>query len=80
VPFRVFEDLATQWQCGPLGLKTGLRYEALPVVLAVRRTPRAEWAGLFDALRVMEVAALGYWTRAAAAHAQAARPPQTRLH
>lgn len=54
---RIFGDMLTQWNAGPSGL-VGLRYESLPVVMRYRGVPAAERAGVFDAVRVMERAAL----------------------
>lgn len=57
----VFVALLTQWQLGPAGLPAGLRYEVLPVVLRLTEVPRPQWPAVFDALQVMEAAALAYW-------------------
>lgn len=52
-----FADLSTQWRMGHAG-PIGLDYAAIPAVLQLRRTPRAEWPELFSDLRIMEAAAL----------------------
>lgn len=53
----VFADLATQWRVGFAG-PTGLDYGVIPGVLRLRRVPRAQWAQVFDDVRVMELEAL----------------------
>ena len=52
-----FADLATQWRSGFAG-PTGLDYGVILGVLRLRRVPRAQWAQLFDDVRVMEAEAL----------------------
>jgi len=58
---RVFWALSTQWRVasGMAGAaRTGLDYPAIPAVLRFLEIPRRRWATVFDALRVMESAAL----------------------
>lgn len=54
---EVMAAMGTQWQTGFNG-PTGLRYEALPVVLRLLGVPRDEHRDVFHGLRVMERAAL----------------------
>ena len=54
---EVFSMLGTQWATGMNGA-TGLRYEAIPVVLRLAGIPRADHPDLFAGLRIMERAAL----------------------
>jgi hypothetical protein len=54
---EVFVAMMTQWNVGMNGA-TGLRYEALPVVMRYARVPRADQSAVFGGLRVMEGAAL----------------------
>lgn len=54
---RVFAAIQTQWTIGPAG-PIGLRYEVLPVVFDLLEI-HEDRPDLFDALRVMESAALG---------------------
>lgn len=56
----VFRAMSTQWNVGMSGA-TGLRYEALPLVLRLHSVPRAEWQDVFDGVRVMETEALSIW-------------------
>jgi hypothetical protein len=51
---KVFDAMATQWRWGPSG-PTGLDYSALPFVMATCGNGQA---GLFDDVRVMELAAM----------------------
>lgn len=53
----MFIDLDTQWRHGMAG-RTGIDYQAIPTLFALRQIPRARRAALFDDLRVMERAAL----------------------
>lgn len=53
----VFEAMGTQWRSGFSG-PTGLDYGAVPAVLRFSSVPRAQWAQVFDDVRVMEGAAL----------------------
>lgn len=57
---EVFADLLTQWNIGPGGV-VGLRYEALPGVMRLRRVPADERAAVFESVRVMERAALEHF-------------------
>lgn len=52
-----FAAMVTQWNVGMNG-PVGLRYEVLPLVLRLRGVPRAQWAEVFDGLRIMEAEAL----------------------
>ncbi len=54
---EVFASMTTQWQTGMNG-PTGLRYEALPVVLDLLGIAAPARRDVFDGLRVMERAAL----------------------
>jgi hypothetical protein len=54
---NAFVAMATQWRVGPGG-PIGLDYSALPHVLRLTKTPRADWPDIFDSLRVLEDAAL----------------------
>jgi hypothetical protein len=53
----VFVAMSTQWRVGMSG-PTGLDYNALPTVLRLTGAARGDWADLFEAVRVMEDAAL----------------------
>ncbi|MEW6314633.1 MAG: DUF1799 domain-containing protein [Pseudomonadota bacterium] len=55
---QVFADMATQWHIGPSGAYIGLRYEALAVVMQIHGVGKAQRRELFEALRIMETAAL----------------------
>jgi len=58
---RLFWALSTQWRTvsGLAGVaRIGLDYTAVPTVLRLLGLPRKNWSALFDALRVMEAAAL----------------------
>lgn len=56
---QVFAALQTQWAVAGMGNTViGLRYEALPTVFDLLRVKRRQRPELFDALRVMESAAL----------------------
>lgn len=50
--------MATQWHIGPSGAYIGLRYEALAVVMQIHGVGKAQRRELFEALRIMETAAL----------------------
>ena len=54
---EVFTSLTTQWNIGMSGA-TGLRYEAVPLVLRMVGVPRGDWPQVFADLRIMEQAAL----------------------
>lgn len=47
----------TQWRVGVTG-PTGLDYGVLPTVLRLMGVQRSQWPWIWDALRVMERAAL----------------------
>lgn len=54
----VFTVLSTQWRMAPMGGAVGLDYGAIHPTLRLIGVPRAQWAELFNELRVMESAAL----------------------
>lgn len=54
---NTFIAMSTQWRTGMAG-PTGLDYGAMPAVLRMQATPRAEWPDTFECLRVMEAEAL----------------------
>ncbi|AKJ28843.1 DUF1799 domain-containing protein [Caldimonas brevitalea] len=54
----VFSSLQTQWRVGPGG-PYGLDYSAIPDVLRMSSVPRSQWPEVFEAVQVMEAAALG---------------------
>lgn len=54
---NVFIGMSTQWRVGPAGAY-GLDYAALPAVLRMTGTPRAEWPDVFDSIRILESSAL----------------------
>jgi hypothetical protein len=54
---NVFIAMSTQWRSGFAG-PTGLDYNALPVVMRLAGVPAGERSEVFDALRVLEDAAL----------------------
>jgi len=58
---NVFWALSTQWRVasGMAGAaRLGLDYTAIPTTLRMLQVPRVRWPAVFDALRVMEHAAL----------------------
>ncbi len=56
---EVFCRMATQWNRGAMNGKiTGMRYEALPIVMRFAGVSRADWANVFTGVQVMERAAL----------------------
>jgi hypothetical protein len=58
---NVFWAMSTQWRiaAGMAGaVLVGLDYTAIPTTLRMLRIPRPRWPAVFDALRVMELAAL----------------------
>lgn len=57
LPFEVFCAMDTQWRAGASG-SSGLDYCALPTVLRLLGVKRTEWPEVWDAVRVMERAAL----------------------
>lgn len=59
---NVFVSMSTQWLVGLAG-PTGLNYASLPVVMRSVGVTRRDWPDVFDGLRTMEDAALGYMHR-----------------
>lgn len=57
LPLQVFEALGTQWNIGMNGV-IGLRYEAIPVVLAEFGIRKKQRAAMMESLRIMENEAL----------------------
>lgn len=56
---EVFCRMATQWTRGAMNGKiTGMRYEALPIVMRFAGVPRADLASVFTGVQEMERAAL----------------------
>jgi hypothetical protein len=55
--FQIFEAMGTQWRVGPGGA-VGLDYNALPVVMRLRKITPSQRAEIFDDLRIMEDEAL----------------------
>ena len=55
---RLFLALSTQWRFAGGGVVTGLIYASAEAVMRMRGVKRAKMPVLFDALRVMEGAAL----------------------
>lgn len=53
----VFLALGTQWRSGPMG-PTGLDYCALELVLRLHGIRKRDRADIFEAVRIMESAAL----------------------
>lgn len=53
----VFLALDTQWRCGPIG-PTGLDYCAIDPVMRLRGIEKRDRADVFEAVRIMEGAAL----------------------
>ncbi len=56
-PFEVFCAMDTQWRVSAGGF-TGLDYGTLPTVLRFMGIKRGQWSEIWDAVRVMERAAL----------------------
>ncbi|MBX9849594.1 MAG: DUF1799 domain-containing protein [Rhodocyclaceae bacterium] len=54
---NVFIAMGTQWRTGMSG-PTGLDYNALPVVFGMCSVAATDQAGIFESLRIMEMAAL----------------------
>jgi hypothetical protein len=54
---NVFIAMDTQWRVGMSG-KTGLDYNALPIVMRMIGVPHKNWTQVFGDLRTMEDAAL----------------------
>lgn len=57
LPLQVFAALGTQWNVGMSGA-VGLRYESVEPVMRMMEIKRGDRAELFEALRIMESAAL----------------------
>lgn len=57
LPFNVFCAMDTQWRVGAGGA-TGLDYGTLPTVMRLMGIKRELWPEIWDAVRVMESAAL----------------------
>ncbi|WP_341249066.1 DUF1799 domain-containing protein [Cupriavidus pauculus] len=57
VALGVFVQMETQWRVG-MGGPVGLDYTALRIVMRMNRIPPDEQSELFEAVRVMERAAL----------------------
>ena len=57
LPFSVFCAMDTQWRVGAGGA-TGLDYGTLPTVMRFMGIKRGLWSEIWDAVRVMESAAL----------------------
>ncbi|MGY6271003.1 DUF1799 domain-containing protein [Achromobacter denitrificans] len=62
VPKVVFEAMGSQWRIG-FGGPTGLEYGALAVVMRILQVPPEDEIDVFDAVRVMEGAALQMMNR-----------------
>nr|WP_313658851.1 DUF1799 domain-containing protein [Achromobacter ruhlandii] len=62
MPKDVFEAMGSQWRFGFAG-PTGLDYGALTGVMRILRVPRDDEIDVFDAVRVMEGAALTMMNR-----------------
>lgn len=57
--------MATQWQVDVNGGRNGLRYEALPVVMAAQRVGKKQRPAVFADVQAMEFTALRVWREAA---------------
>ncbi|MGW8306379.1 MAG: DUF1799 domain-containing protein [Achromobacter pulmonis] len=57
LPFSVFCAMDSQWRVGASGA-TGLDYGTLPIVMRFMGIKRGLWPEIWDAVRVMESAAL----------------------
>lgn len=57
-PLQVFCRLMTQWRMGLNGMRTGLCYDALPLMLEVCDVPRTDWPDVVDCVQIMERRAL----------------------
>uniref|UniRef100_UPI003EB71BD2 DUF1799 domain-containing protein n=1 Tax=Alcaligenes xylosoxydans xylosoxydans TaxID=85698 RepID=UPI003EB71BD2 len=62
LPKDVFEAMGSQWRIGFAG-PTGLDYGALAGVMRILRVPEDDEIDVFDAVRVMEGAALRMMNR-----------------
>lgn len=58
---RVMDAMRTQWRDGMAG-RTGLAYEALPLVMRMMGIAPADEPDTFAALRVMEIEMLQTWS------------------
>lgn len=56
----VFQHMTTQWQVAPAGGLVGMRYEALPMVCAALKVPRARRSVVLFGIRLMEIAAVSH--------------------
>lgn len=56
-PVEIFIGLRTQWRIAHCG-RTGLDYGVIPTTLRMMGIHRKEWPALFEALQVLEDAAL----------------------
>lgn len=55
----VFFAMGTQWETNADGVRTGLKYEALPAVERMfPKIPRRKWPRIYNEIRIMEAAAL----------------------
>lgn len=52
--------MRTQWHEGMNG-RTGLRYEALPLILRSLQVPRSQWAQVIEALEVLGQECVRLW-------------------
>lgn len=68
----VFVDIGTQWRVGPAGL-LGLDYNVLPMALELAGIARNDWPDTFQAIRIMEAAALAEIRRQQEAAAESRR-------
>lgn len=63
LPLAVFCRMAsTQWHLAPNGMRIGLRYEVMPMVLDAERVPRGQRPQVFSAVQDMEREALRLWS------------------
>lgn len=61
LPVKVFSMLSTQWRVGPGG-PTGLDYGVIPGVMQIMGVRNKDRLHVMEAIRQMEVAALGAMT------------------
>lgn len=57
----LFQSLSTQWNVGMQG-PLGLRYEAVPIVMRMRRVKRSNEQEIFAKVQLMEAAMLAAWS------------------
>ena len=57
----LFQSLSTQWNEGMQG-PLGLRYEAIPIVMRMRRVKRSDEQEMFAKVQLMEAAMLAAWS------------------